>query len=240
MSPQRGWVVAALAGAALVVVVLLGREAAAWLPGFAAWVRELGPWGPVAFVAGYTIAPTLLIPGSVLTVAAGALFGLPLGVAYVMLGATLGSSLAFLSGRYVARQFVEHLLERHPRLVAIDRAVEREGFRLVLLLRLSPVVPFTLLNYALGLSRVRFADYALASIGMLPVTSVYVYAGKVAGDLAAVASGVAAPRDAAYYAVLGLGLAATIAVTVVLTRLARRAMAKVDELTSGDGHDDLR
>ena len=212
----------ALAGLAL--LALAGREVPAQLPRFTAWVASLGAWGPVAFIAGYSIAPVIFAPAFLLTIAAGAIFGFVKGVVYVMIGATIGATLAFLTGRYLARQFVEGLLDREPRLRLIDRAVERHGFRLVALLRMSPAVPFVLLNYALGLSRVKLLDYVAASIGMLPVVALYVYAGKVAGDIATLASGSAQPRGALYYALIGLGLASTVAVTVFVTRIARQAI----------------
>src|SRR6185503_6399832 len=136
-------------------------------------------------------------------------------------GATLGACAAFLVARYLARGAVERRLVDYPRFAAIDRAVAREGRKIVFLLRLSPIFPFSLLNYALGLTRVRFADYAVASLGMLPGTLLYVYYGKVLGDVAQVAAGAElgnqAPRDAAYWTVLGLGLLATVAVTFVVT-----------------------
>src|SRR5439155_1600715 len=104
------------------------------------------------------------------------------------------------------------------------RAVGAEVRKIVFLLRLSPVFPFNLLNYALGLTRVRFADFFLASVGMLPGTVLYVYSGKLIGDVTALAGGAAVEKGAAYYAVLVLGLAATVAVTTVVTRTAQRAL----------------
>jgi uncharacterized membrane protein YdjX (TVP38/TMEM64 family) len=92
------------------------------------------------------------------------------------------------------------------------------------LLRLSPAFPFSFMNYALGLTGIRFRDYLLASVGMLPGTVLYVYYGKLAGDVAALASGVAPERDAGYYAVLALGLAATVAVTALVARIASRTL----------------
>jgi uncharacterized membrane protein YdjX (TVP38/TMEM64 family) len=213
---------AALAG--LIALVLVGREVPALLPRFTAWVASLGAWGPVAFIAGYSIAPVIFAPAFLLTIAAGAIFGFFWGVVYVMIGATIGATLAFLTGRYLARQFVERLLHREPRLMIIDRAVERHGFRLVALLRMSPAVPFVLLNYALGLSRIKLLDYAAASIGMLPVVALYVYTGKVAGDLATLASGAAEPRGWLYYTTIGLGFVSTVAITVVVTRIAKQAI----------------
>jgi uncharacterized membrane protein YdjX (TVP38/TMEM64 family) len=210
--------------AGLVVLVLAGREVPALLPRFTAWVASLGAWGPAAFIAGYSLAPVIFAPAFLLTIAAGAIFGFFWGVVYVMIGATIGATLAFLTGRYLARQFVETLLHREPRLMIIDRAVERHGFRLVALLRMSPAVPFVLLNYALGLSRIKLLDYVAASIGMLPVVALYVYTGKVAGDLATLASGAAQPRGWLYYTTIGLGFLSTVAITIVVTRIARQAI----------------
>jgi uncharacterized membrane protein YdjX (TVP38/TMEM64 family) len=210
--------------AALAALLMFGREAATRLPQFAAWVQSLGVWGPLAFVGGYTLCSVVLIPVFLLMLAAGALWGFTVGLLYAMLGAAVGSTVAFFTARYVVRRFVERYVNRHPRLVAIDRAVESEGARLVFLLRLSPVVPFILLNYVLGISRVRFRDFSLGLFGMVPAAAMYVYAGKVAGDLAALASGMAAPRGATYYAFLTLGLLATVAATVLVTRAARTAI----------------
>jgi uncharacterized membrane protein YdjX (TVP38/TMEM64 family) len=210
--------------AVLVVLALAGRRAAALLPAFSAWVDGLGAWGPVVFVAGYALATVAFVPGSLLTLAAGALFGLARGTVLVLVAATLGASLAFLVARYLARDLVERRLAGNERFAAIDRAVGVEGRKIVFLLRLSPLFPFNLLNYALGLTRVRFADYLLASAGMVPGTLLYVYYGKVAGDIARLTGGGTVRRDAGYYVILGLGLVATLLVTAVLTRAARRAL----------------
>ncbi len=213
------------AGLAVVVALLwIGREAGAYVPQFAAWVDELGPWGAAAFVIGYAVAVVAFVPGSLLTLAAGAIFGLLEGTVLVLIGATLGSTAAFVLSRTVARKVVASRFEGDRRFAAIDRAIEREGRRIVFLLRLSPVFPFSLLNYALGLTRVRLGDYVVASIGMLPGTLLYVYSGKVAGELATLAGSASVSRGAGYYAVIGLGFAATAFVTVLVTRVARRAL----------------
>jgi uncharacterized membrane protein YdjX (TVP38/TMEM64 family) len=211
-------------------LVLAGREAAGLLPRFAAWVESLGAWGPVVFVLGYVVATVAFVPGSLLTLGAGAIFGLVQGTALVLVGATLGASAAFLVSRHLARGAVERRLAGSARFAAIDRAVGEQGRKIVLLLRLSPVFPFNLLNYALGLTGVRFADFVAASVGMLPGTLLYVYYGKVAGDVARLAGG-GVPRGQGYYVVLGLGLAATVLVTTIVTRTARRAL---EEATGGD------
>jgi uncharacterized membrane protein YdjX (TVP38/TMEM64 family) len=216
----------AAAAMALIVLVVLGRAAGAYIQPFAQWVDGLGFWGPAAFVLGYVIAVVAFVPASLLTLGAGAIFGIVHGVIYVFVAATIGSCLAFLVSRYLARSAIERKLEGKPKFSAIDRAVEAEGLKIVFLLRLTPAVPFNLLNYALGLTRVRFADYAIASVGMLPGTLLYVYSGKLAGDVAAVAGNPAVARGWGYYSLLALGLAATLAVTMVVTRSARRALAE--------------
>jgi uncharacterized membrane protein YdjX (TVP38/TMEM64 family) len=221
-----------LVGVAL--VLLAGRRAAALVPAFASWVDGLGVWGPVAFVAGYALAVVALVPGSLLTLAAGAIFGLAEGSALVLVAATVGASAAFLIARYFARGYVERRLAGNRRFAAIDRAIGSNGRRVVLLLRLSPAFPFSLLNYALGLTRVRFTDYLLASIGMVPGTLLYVYYGKVVGDVARLASGTAVSRGPEYHAVVGLGLLATLVVTALVARIARRAL---EDATGGaDGN----
>jgi uncharacterized membrane protein YdjX (TVP38/TMEM64 family) len=170
------------------------------------------------------------VPGAVLTLAGGAIFGVVEGSVYVFVAASLGASLAFLVGRYGARGWMERQLAQNPRFAAVDRAVAQNGLKITLLLRLSPVFPFNFLNYALGLTQVRLRDYVIACVGMLPATVLYVYYGQVIGDVAALAGGASSDKDAGYWAVTGLGLAATIAVTTVVTRTARRALAEVSEI----------
>lgn len=228
-SRRRPWVVGGVVVAVVLVLILAGRRVGPLIPAFAAWVEGLGTWGAIVFVVGYAAAVIALVPASLLTLAAGAIFGLVKGTALVFVAATLGAVGAFVISRYLARGAVERRIAGDPRFAAIDRAIGREGRRIVLLLRLSPVFPFTLLNYGLGLTRVRFVDYLLASVGMLPGTLLYVYYGKLAGDVARLAGGVQAPRGTAYYVVLGLGLVATVAVTAVVTRIARRALREVTD-----------
>jgi len=182
-------------------------------------------------ILGYAIAVVAFIPGSLLTLAAGAIFGLAEGTIYVLIAATLGSTLAFLIARHAARAAIERRIQGDERFAAIDRAVGAEGLKIVFLLRLSPVFPFNLLNYSLGLTQVRLVDYFVASIGMLPGSLLYVYTGKVAGDVAAIAGGQAGEKGAGDWLVLVLGLVATAVVTVFVTRIARRALATA----TGDG-----
>ena len=223
------WLRAVVVVAILVALVLGGRRIGTLVPEFAQYIDGLGALGPLVFVAGYALATVAFIPGSLLTLAAGAMFGLTRGVMFVFVGATLGSTLAFLLSRYVARRAVERRLVGNARFAAVDRAIAAQGRRIVILLRLSPAFPFSLLNYALGLTRISLRDYVLASVGMLPGTILYVYYGKLAGDVAALAGGGAPPRDTAYYMVLIVGLLATVIVTAVVTRTARAALRTATE-----------
>lgn len=225
-SGSRGrLIVYALLGLAILAALILGgRQAGQYIPQFAAWVEGLGLWGPLVFILGYAVATVAFIPGSLLTLAAGAIFGLVQGTIYTLVGATLGASAAFLVARYLARGAIERRIAGNAKFAAIDRAVGKEGFKIVALLRLSPVFPFNLLNYSLGLTRVRFLDYFLASVAMLPGTLLYVYYGKAAGSLAAVAGGTQAEKGAGYWVTLGIGLLATVVVTTFITRLAGKAL----------------
>lgn len=214
--------------AALAVVALLvwgGRQATPYVERFTEWVDGLGAWAPIAFILGYVVATVAFIPGSVLTLAGGALFGLLWGTVYVFIGATIGACLAFLIARYVARGWVENKLAGEPRFRQIDRAVGRSGGKITALLRLSPVFPFNLLNYALGLTNVRFVHYLLACFAMLPGTFLYVYYGKAAGDIAAATAG-QTEKTVWDWVFLGVGLLATIAATWLITKKARQALSE--------------
>ncbi len=214
-----------LAVLAIGALVQLGRQGGASIEDFAIWIDALGVWGPLAFMLGYTIATVAFVPGSLLTLAAGAIFGIAWGTLYVFVAASVGACLAFLVARYVARGTIERRLKGNPKFAAIDEAVGGEGRKIVTLLRLSPIFPFNLLNYALGLTQVRFGDYAVACLGMLPGTLLYVYTGSLAGDLAAAVSGAGtSPSGTGRWALLVVGLIATAAVTILVTRVARRAL----------------
>src|SRR5712675_514394 len=186
------------------------------------WIGKLGPWGPVIFVGLYVVATVLFVPGSVLTLGAGAVFGVALGSVCVSISATLGATAAFLVGRYLARDAIARKIEKNEKFATIDRAVADEGWKIVLLTRLSPVFPFTLLNYAFGLTRVKLSQYVLASwIGMIPGTVMYVYL----GSLVNVGAG-HRQRTTGEWVLYGVGLLATVIVTVFVTRLAKKALAK--------------
>jgi uncharacterized membrane protein YdjX (TVP38/TMEM64 family) len=192
----------------------------------AARLNDAGPWAPALFIVAYIIGSLAFIPGAVLTLIAGAVFGLSRGIPICFTGAVLGSSAAFGVARTLARRRVERWLARDPRAAAISDAVAGRGLLIVLLLRLSPVFPYNVVNYALGASAIRYRDFLIGSIGMLPGTVLYAYYGKVVGDVTALATGTAPPRGPAYYLLLGVGLGATVLLTVVVTRVAKKALAR--------------
>jgi uncharacterized membrane protein YdjX (TVP38/TMEM64 family) len=222
-------VVVALVAAGALLVAAWALDARALLGRALDGIEALGPWAPALFVLLYVVATVLFLPGTILTLGAGAAFGVVRGVAVVWIAATLGATAAFLVGRYLARDWVAARIGRRASFRALDDAVAREGWKIVGLMRLSPVVPFNLLNYAFGATRVSLRDYVLASwVGMLPGTVLYVYLGSVAGRLATATLGPRGEpaRGAAEWGFYGLGLCATVAVTVYVTRLARAALAR--------------
>lgn len=193
-----------------------------------AWIENAGPVGPLAFFGLYIAACVFMLPGAILTLGAGAVFGVVKGTLLVSVSSTVGATAAFLVGRYLARDMVARRVAGNATFRAVDEAVASEGWKIVGLTRLSPVFPFNLLNYAFGLTRVSFRDYLLASwIGMIPVTVMYVYLGSLAGSLAELgAKDGGRARSPAEWALYIVGLIATVAVTVVITRIARRALGR--------------
>ncbi len=190
------------------------------------WVDSLGPVGGLAFMGLYILATVAFLPGLVLTLGAGALFGVIGGSLFVLVGATLGSVVAFWVGRYLVRDWVAHQLEGKDRFKAIDQALAQEGWKIVLLTRLSPVFPFNLLNYAFGLSGVSLRDYLLGSVGMIPGTVMYVYLGSLAGTLACLSAAAVPTSSPVQWALYILGFLATLAVALYATRVARQALDK--------------
>ena len=222
----RASLLLALGGVALVIraapVDLL-------LQALKSWVAGLGPWGPVAFALIYAAWAVAFLPGSALTLAGGAIFGLGWGFVAVICGATVGAALSFLIARYVAREKVSGMARRNPKFGAIDRAIGEGGWKIVALLRLSPAIPFNLQNYLYGLTPIRFWPCVLTSaIFMMPGTLLYVYLGYVGGQGLAAASGGGASTER--WALIGVGLAATVGVTVYVTKLAQKALAKQTDL----------
>lgn len=195
-----------------------------WLAAVLLRVGELGPWGPILFILLYMVAAITMAPAFVLSVAAGALFGVWRGSLLVFISATLGAVAAYGVARGLTRTALVNGIMRDRRVEVVRRAVAHKGAWVQFLLRLSPIVPYVLLNYALGLSRVRLRDFVLACFGMIPTIVMYAYYGRVVGDVAKIAAGVAPPRGREYYVLLVIGLVATVIATMVITRAARRAI----------------
>jgi uncharacterized membrane protein YdjX (TVP38/TMEM64 family) len=191
------------------------------------WVDSLGAVGAIAFIIIYILATVAFFPGSILTLGAGVVFGVVLGSFYVFIGATIGATVAFLVGRYLARGWVAEKIQGNSKFQAIDEAVGREGLKIVLLTRLSPIFPFNLLNYAYGVTGVSLKDYLLGSAGMIPGTIMYVYIGSLAGNLATIGTSAPATNPALPWTIRLIGLIATVAVTLYVTKIARQALASV-------------
>lgn len=192
------------------------------------WIESLGAIGAVAFIGIYIVATVAFLPGSILTLGAGVVFGVWLGALYVFIGATLGATAAFLVGRYLARNWVAQKIANNDKFNAIDRAVGKEGLKIVVLTRLSPIFPFNLLNYAFGLTGVSIRDYIIGSLGMIPGTLMYVYIGSLAGNLALIGTATQPTNPTLQWTIRIVGFIATIAVTVYVTRIAKQAL---NELT---------
>lgn len=195
-------------------------------------VESLGIWGPIAFAGAYIIAAVAFVPGLPLTLAAGAVFGLLWGTVTVSIASTVAAAVSFIIGRYLARSTVQAQAAKFPKFAAVDRAIGNGGWRIVLMLRLVPVFPYSAGNYLLGLTPVRFWSYVLASwVGMMPATVVYVYFGHLGRvGVEAAASGVESGRGPLEWTLLIIGLLAAIAVTAYVTHLTQRALAEQTEL----------
>jgi uncharacterized membrane protein YdjX (TVP38/TMEM64 family) len=188
------------------------------------WIDSLGTVGYIAFILIYILATVFLIPGSILTLGAGVIFSVVKGSVLVSIASILAATVAFLIGRYLARKWVAKKIEEYPKFTAIDEAVAQEGWKIVGLTRLSPLFPFVFLNYAFSITKVSLRDYILASwIGMMPGTIMYVYLGSLIGSLANIATGVT-QKNPVQQTLYIVGLVATVAVTIYVTKVAKKAL----------------
>jgi uncharacterized membrane protein YdjX (TVP38/TMEM64 family) len=187
-------------------------------------IRNLGPAGMILFTLMYVACALTLAPSLLLTIAAGAIYGVWRGSALVFLAATLGACAVYAVAQRLATTRLLMPLMKNRRVELVRRAVFGRDARVQFLLRLSPIVPYVLLNYALGLSRVPFRDFFVSCLGMIPAIVMYTYYGKVVGDVAKLAAGVAPPHGPEYYVMLGIGVVATLVASMLITRAARRAI----------------
>jgi uncharacterized membrane protein YdjX (TVP38/TMEM64 family) len=218
---------------AIVIALFLGMKflpIREWLRNFNEWVSQMGVAGIFIFIGVYALATVLLAPGSVLTIGAGFVFGLWKGFLAVSAGSTLGAALAFLIARFIARDKVEAIARRNEKLCKIDNAIGKQGAKLIFLLRLSPVIPFNLSNYFYGLTGVKFWPYVFASwSGMIPGTFLYVYIGTASKlAVSAAAGGEAVKHGWQYWTLISFGLAATVVVTIWVTKIARDALRRTE------------
>jgi uncharacterized membrane protein YdjX (TVP38/TMEM64 family) len=201
--------------ATLFTVLPVGR----WLGEFQTWVHDLGPAGYLLYALVYAACVVLFVPASILTLGAGAIYGVGVGVAVVLVGATLGAAVSFLLARTLLRERIERMTQGNARFRALDRAIAKEGTKIVFLVRLAPIFPFTYINYAFGLTGVATLPYVLASlVGMTPATFAYVYLGSAAAHAAT------GGHDTTRTIIQVLGAVAAIVVTIFVARLATRAI----------------
>jgi uncharacterized membrane protein YdjX (TVP38/TMEM64 family) len=212
----------------LAVVAALVLPVSLWLGYVIEWMRGAGIRGVVAFAVVGVLAAVFVVPGAMLGVGAGMAYGLGWGTLLVVPVSVVAATLAFALGRTVARNWVARWVASNPKFQAVDRAIGRHGFKIVVLVRLSPLLPYNLLNYALALTDVRLRDYVIGSfIGMMPGTMLYVYIGSIIGGIASFSQGVS-EVSTARYALTGLGLLATVGAAALVTHLAKGALS--DEL----------
>ena len=197
------------------------------------WLHQLlpalqSPLGAAAFIPLYALWVTLLLPGVWASMLAGALYGTLLGSGLVFVGASLGATAAFLLGRHWLRDWARRRLASVPQFSAIEQAVSREGLKLVLLTRLSPAFPFSLLNLAYGLSDVSLRDYAIGLIAILPGTLLFCSLGALAGDVARFGEVLSGEADPGTWTIRVIGLLATVATVWLVGRAAQRALKGVE------------
>ena len=218
---------------AAIVVLFRVLPVAEWLRQFQAWIRGAGPIGYVIYTLVYAVCVVLFIPASILTLGAGAIFGVVAGTIVVVIGATLGATLAFLLARTVLRRKVERMTANNAKFRALDRAIAREGAKIVVLIRLAPVFPFTYINYAFGLTGIRLVPYLLATFfGIIPASFAFVYLGSAAASVATERTGLAVKIAGAVVALI-----ASIFVARVATKAIRESASDMLTILPG-GSDD--
>ncbi|MBA2485430.1 MAG: TVP38/TMEM64 family protein [Nitrospira sp.] len=221
------WVVLGLVVIAL-VFAWWALPVSEWTERFRQWITGLGHLGYLLFALVYIVGAVFLVPETPLSIAGGLAFG-AWAIPLVVFSATVGASLAFLLARYVAYHHVERQIRDRPKFKAVHEAIGNDGWKIVLLLRLSPVVPFNLQNYFFGITNIPFWHYAGATgVGIIPGTCLYVYLG-VMGQVVTRADSIGMLR----WIFLALGLIATIVVTIMVSR---KAKATLDRAGLGTPH----
>jgi len=225
-------------GLAVLAIVVAGRilPIQAWLMDFDQWIAGKGMEGLLVFTVGFAAGTVLFIPGSVLTLGAGFIFGIFWGTVVATVGSAIGDTLAFLIARYLAREKIRRLTLGNRKFAAMDEAIGEHGWKIVLLLRLSPLIPFNMSNYLYGLTAIRFWPYVLAStVGVLPANLLFVYLGAAGKASLQVITYPTVPHTALEMTVLATGLVATFTATWYISRIARKAFQKASSVTGCSG-----
>lgn len=233
-SRQLPWIKLLCVAAAVCALIALGQvvDIPEKINAVLAWVEGLGAVGMAVFVGLYIVACIFVLPGSAITLGGGAIYGLPVGFALVSVGSTLGATLTFVIARYLARDWVAGKVEGNQTFKSMDEAVAQQGWKIVFLTRLTPLIPFNIQNYGYGLTKVSLPQYILASwIGMMPGTVLYVYFGTLGGNAAE------GGLTTGEWVMNGIALVATVLVTVVITRMAKKALKDAVDSTDDKNED---
>ncbi|MEP6762819.1 MAG: VTT domain-containing protein [Gemmatimonadaceae bacterium] len=206
----------------IVGAVVCGKLLAPYLPQFIAWVETLGVWGPVTFIAAYILGVICMMPVFLLTIAGGAVFGVSKAFLFCMISSMTGGTLAFVISRHLIRRFVYERISRHPKLVMLDSAVDEDGLKLVLLFRLTPIIPFVLSNYAFGVTRVRLGHFVIGTLGLAPMVLSYAALGNAAGAVDV------AGKSPVSMPVVVVGIAATVFLGLLVARIVMKALAAAE------------
>ncbi|MDP3921070.1 MAG: TVP38/TMEM64 family protein [Candidatus Omnitrophota bacterium] len=221
---QRFWIRLMILAILLSLAYYLNTQGI--LPKVLDWIDDFGPWGPVVFMGVYILTCIFFVPSFVFTFSAGILFGVLKGLAFSLLAHGIGSTAALLTGRYLARGWVERIYARNEKFELMDKTIEKKGWRVVLLARLTPIFPFLIGNYIIGLTRIPAFHYFLATvIGSIPSAAVYVYLGSITGSLAAM-NAQGRQRTPLEWALLIGGMVAAIILVLYLRRIARNALSR--------------
>ena len=204
----------------LIVVCQIKFEIIQKVPNVIERTASSGPVGYLGFILIYIVSTVMMLPGSPLTFTAGALFGFGKGLIFVSIGSTLGASCAFMVSRYLIRKSIEKRVLKNKKFQSIDNEIDEQGWKIVILARLSPIIPFFLLNYALGITKIRFIHFIFASwVGMIPGTTVYVLLGTMGGAF------INGKKSSFEWLLLGMGLIATILVTLLISKIIKKSQA---------------
>ena len=204
----------------LIVVCQIKFEIIQKVPNVIERTASSGPVGYLGFILIYIVSTVMMLPGSPLTFTAGALFGFWKGLIFVSIGSTLGASCAFMVSRYLIRKSIEKRVLKNKKFQSIDNEIDEQGWKIVILARLSPIIPFFLLNYALGITKIRFIHFIFASwVGMIPGTTVYVLLGTMGGAF------INGKKSSFEWVLLGMGLIATILVTLLISKIIKKSQA---------------